>query len=260
MILSKRVALGGVQLDEIDPSIVIRSVDPGATKESVQTAAMMGGSGQQITSRHFDTLDVAVSFAIDLPKKQLAERRTVFDQVMAWAAAGGWLTVNFMTGKRVYIDSVTLPSSADLWNWTEEFQIVFRANAVPFWQDATATSISITSGGTGTIAVPGIAETVCSIDVKNTSGSTIDTLTVEAGDSSMSFTDLGLLNNEVLSIGHKKDGTLFIRIYTGSTYRSALGKRTGGSADDLYVKPGNRTITVSNTSTETTASVYGRYL
>ena len=29
MILSKRVALGGVQLDELHESIVIRSIDPG---------------------------------------------------------------------------------------------------------------------------------------------------------------------------------------------------------------------------------------
>ena len=35
MILSKRAALNGVQLDELFPEIVIRSVDPGVPHETV---------------------------------------------------------------------------------------------------------------------------------------------------------------------------------------------------------------------------------
>ena len=66
MILSKRVALGGVQLDEIHESIVIRSIDPGVPDETVQTTSRMGGAGQRITGSHWETLEVAVNFAINV--------------------------------------------------------------------------------------------------------------------------------------------------------------------------------------------------
>ena len=66
MILSKRVALGGVELDELDDSIVIRSVDPGVPHESTGTENRAGGFGSRLTMQHWDSLDVTVAFAIIL--------------------------------------------------------------------------------------------------------------------------------------------------------------------------------------------------
>ena len=255
MKLSRRIALGGQQLDEVDAAVVIRSIDTGATKETVQAVAMMGGSGQRVTGRHWDTIDVSVNYAINIPKKRLAERRAVFDAVNAWAMAKGWLTVNYMTGRRLYVDSVTLPSSADLWEWAEEFTITFRAYAVPFWQDTTAT---VSTGAS--ITVPGMVETVCDAELTNGSGSTVDDLTLTIGTSSFVFTNLGLGNGKKLKIGHQNDGTLYIRRYTGdATFVSAMDKRTGGSSDDLYAMPGARTITVSASGVTWSVSCRGRY-
>ena len=253
MILTRRVALNGTQLDQIDQSIVIRSIDPGTPKETVQSVSKMGGFGQRITGRHWETIDVSVTYAIDIPKKRIADRRDVFDAVNAWAQAGGWLTVNYMAGRRLYADSVTVPSSEDLWNWTEEFTIIFRAYAVPFWQSDTQTTST-----SSTITVPGTAPTVCDAEIENDSGSTIDTMSVQVGRSAMSFSDLGLADGETLVISHAANGTLSIRIRNGNTYRSAMDKRTGGSADDLYVNPGSNLITVSDGAH--TVSCYGRWL
>lgn len=253
MILTRRVALNGTQLDQIDQSIVIRSIDPGTPKETVQSVSKMGGFGQRITGRHWETIDVSVTYAIDIPKKRIADRRDVFDAVNAWAQVGGWLTVNYMAGRRLYADSVIVPSSEDLWNWTEEFTIIFRAYAVPFWQSDTQTTST-----SSTITVPGTAPTVCDAEIENDSGSTIDALSVQVGRSAMSFSDLGLADGETLVISHAADGTLSIRIRNGSAYRSAMDKRTGGSADDLYVNPGSNLITVSDGAH--TVSCYGRWL
>ena len=232
---------------------MIRSIDPGTPKETVQSVSKMGGFGQRITGRHWDTIDVSVTYAIDIPKKRIADRRDVFDAVNAWAQDGGWLTINYMAGRRLYADSVTVPSSEDLWNWTEEFTIIFRAYAVPFWQSDTQTTST-----SSTITVPGTAPTVCDAEIENDSGSTIDTLSVQVGRSAMSFSTLGLADGETLVISHAADGTLSIRIRNGSTYRSAMDKRTGGSADDLYVNPGSNLITVSDGAH--TVSCYGRWL
>ena len=83
MILSKRVALGGVQLDELHDAIVIRSIDPGVPKESISAVSRMGGWGQRMTGQHWDTLEVSVTYAIDIPKREMILRRQVFEAVTA---------------------------------------------------------------------------------------------------------------------------------------------------------------------------------
>jgi len=255
MILSRRAALNGNQLDQEDSRIVIRFLDPGAPQEQITTADLMGGSGSRITGQHVKSLDATVGWAVDIPKKQLAARQTVFDKVNKWALQKGWLTFGHKSGKRLWVDKVVLPSAGDLFDWTKDFQITFRALGVPFWQDSEATTSS-----SGSITVPGTETTVCDVTMANASGSTINTLTVTVGSSSFSFTNLGLANGETLSIGHENDGTLFIRIYTSDVlYRSAMDKRSGGSADDLYVEPGANTITVTGGTVTTTVSCYGRY-
>lgn len=254
MILSKRVALGGTQLDSLNARIVVLGVDPGTPKENINTVSRMGGFGQRVTGKHWETLDVIVKYGIDLPKNQMQQRRQIFDAVNAWAIGGGWLTVNWMPGKRMYADKVILPSSGDMWDWTKPYEIIFRAYGVPFWQDSTAT----TSTGSS-ISVPGIMQTVCDVDVTNSGSSTIDDLTVTVGNSTMVFANLGLEATEVLKIGHTETGLLTIRIYeTAYTYRDAMAKRAGTSADDLYVNPGSNSITVSAGSKS--VSCFGRYV
>ena len=263
MILSKRAALGGTQLDSLDASIVIRSIDPGTPNETVETAGRMGGAGSRVARSHYDSLEATVTYAIDKPKKQLAARRTVFDKVNNWALGKGWLTVNWMSGKRLWVDKVTVPSSGDLFKWTNEYTITFKAFEVPFWQDDTATTAAIAQAdsGSGSITVPGMEETVCDAEITNKGSGTIDTLSITIGSSSFSFSNLGLAANERLVIGHQNDGTLYIRIYTGESYfRRVMDKRTGGSSDDLYVKPGANTITITGGTITASVSCFGRYV
>lgn len=252
MILSRRVSLGGVQLDSLDNSIVIKSVDPGVPHESVNAVNRMGGFGQRMTRHHWETLEVSVKFAIDLPKTQMIARRAVFDKIIKWAIGGGWLTTNQMNGKRMYAEKAVIPSGGDMREWVSEYTIIFRAYGVPFWQDATATE-----DVSGVLTVPGILRTVCDAEVANGGSSTIDSLTVTAGSSTMEFSSLGLAAGETLKIGHGNDGVLWIRIYNNNIYRSVLDKRTGGSADDLYVEPGTRMVSAS--SGTASFSCYGRY-
>jgi len=255
MIMNRRVALGGTQLDSLDDSIVIRSVDPGVARENVSTVDLMGGAGQRVTSEHWSTLEASVTFAIDIPKRQLADRREVFDKVIVWALGKGWLTTNQMDGKQLWVDKVTLPGGGDMWEWTNEYTITFKAHRVPFWQDEEATE------DTGDrIIVPGQVETVCDAELTNGSGSTIDSMTLQIGDSTFIFSSLGLADGETLKISHE-GGILSIRIQEDeNTSRNAYSKRTGGSSDDLYVKPGTRLITVSEEDVTWTVSCCGRYV
>lgn len=251
MITSKRVSLAGTQLDSVDNRIVIRNVDTGVPHETLQSVSRMG-AGQRMTVQHWDSLDVRVTFGIDIPKTNLAERREVWEKVMSWAMQTGWLTVNYMTGRRMYVDKAILPSSGDLWAWADDFTITFRAYGIPFWQDDTATSVTGTSGNL-IITVPGNVKTVMDISFTNTSGSSISDINFSTGGNIITLTGISLANNGTVTISHGNDGLL--RIYKGST--SIYEKYTG--ADDLYVNPGSNLVTVDKTGSMT-ASCYGRYV
>lgn len=235
MILSKRVALGGVQLDELHDAIVIRSIDPGVPKESISAVSRMGGWGQRMTGQHWDTLEVSVSYAIDIPKKQMALRRQIFDSVNAWALRKGWLTVNWMEGRRFFVDKVIIPGSGDMWNWTDEYTIVFRAYNVPFWQDELPAQVAsgIAASGRVTIQVSGNMPSVLDATFQNKSGMTINNFWVQANGQRITLSSLGLGGSATLTISHGTDGLLKIRIGSTSVYQKYTG------ADDLIVSPGS---------------------
>lgn len=261
MVFSHRVALNGVELDEIDSRIIVQGIEEAAGKDQISAVSRFGGTGQRITNRHRDSLDVTVRFSIHAKSGDMATRNEIFEKVNAWAAAGGWLTINYKPDRRLRVIRAQAPAAGDQWKWTNVYSIVFRAYGVPFWQQdppgrLTASGSSIARQ----LGVAGSAETVLEATFKNTSGAVCNTLTIQAGDSTMAFTALGLANNEMLIIDHTEDGLLRIRIQNGSNYRSAMSSRTPESSDDMYVSPG--TVSVILTAQRTgslTITCSGRY-
>ena len=257
MILSRRVALGGTQLDSLDTSIVIRSFDPGTPKEALSAVDRMGGAGQRVTMRHWQVLEATLVFAIDVNKRNITERRRVFDLAKKWAMAGGWLTFNGMSGKRMYVDKATVPASGDLRVLDEEYTIVFQAYNVPFWQDDTATTVTAASISTGsmTLQVPGEIETQIDATLKNISGGQIAAITIAIDGHQLVFTAMTLANGATLVISHGTDGILRATVGGATVY----GKLTG--SDDLVSGTGTKTITITCAGAlEATVSCYGRYL
>jgi len=241
MILSRRASLGGVQLDELHDAIVIRGIDPGVPSESVSSAARMGGWGSRMTAQHWDTLEAHVSYAINVPNTDMALRREIFDQVNTWAMKKGWLVFNTMEGRRLRVDKVILPNSGDLWDWTAEFQITFRAYNIPFWQNREADTVTGKTAASGSLelVVGGNMPTVLAAEFENKSGKEISHFEITANDSRIELNDIALGGNETLSISHGNDGIL--RIKAGS--RNVYSKYTGD--DDLYIDPGQVSISYS---------------
>ena len=259
MILSRRVALNGQNLDEVHGSIVIRGIDFGAPTDNIQTISRMSGTGMRVTSHQYETMDVTVRWAINIPKTNLFLRRQVFENVCRWAMQTGWLTVNYAVGRRMYVDKTIISEPGDIRDWNSEFTIIFRAYNVPFWQDEIPAEVSKTSysGGSFNIYVPGVFRTVADVEFKNTSGSTLDTFSIGVGGNTISLTSLGIANNGTLKITHGTDGLL--KILAGST--SAYSKRSAGSADDLYCEPGTASVSVTTQrSGNLKISVCGRYI
>ena len=268
MQLKRRVALNGVELDQADTSIVIRSVEPADGRENISAVSLAGGCGQRMTGRHRDTVDMIVRFAILIRKDNLAGRAAALEKANEWAARaknGAWLTVNYKTNRRLWVVLAQAPGEGSLWDYTKDFQITFRAYGVPYWQETEATgTVTVAAGtsGTGTLAVPGSADTVADAVLTNESESTVNTCKVTADGNQLMFSDLGLAAGESLVIDHENDGLLRIRILdTNESYRSAMNKRTPASNDDLFCRTGNRSVGfTSEYSCSLTVSCKGRFL
>lgn len=266
MQLKHRVALDGVQLDEVDYRIMIQKIETGDGKENINTVSLMGGSGSRVTNIHRDSLDVTVKFTIRLRKTEMAAREEILEKVNAWAFAGGWLTTNYKGNRKIRIFRAQAAGAGDPWNWTKEYAIVFRACGVPYWQEANAETVMFTnvSSKNITFGVKGSEKSVLDVQFKNTSGSTVNTFSINTGEASMSFTGLSLANGETLVIDHADNGkrnNLRIRIKgTGGSYRSAMEKRSSGSGNELTISPGTHTVTMSAGGAGTiTVSCNGRF-
>ena len=257
MILSRRVALGGVQLDELHERIVIQSIDPGVPHESVNAANRMGGYGQRMTGQHWETLEVNVTYAIDVPKTEMALRRQIFDAVNSWAMRKGWLTVNWLPGRRFYVDKVVFPGSGDMREWTNEYTITFRAYNVPFWQDEQPGQAVSGTAASGRVWVPvgGNVGSVLDVAFRNMSGMAINNFWVQASGNRITLSSLGLGGSSTLQISHGTDGLLRITADGVSVY----SKYTG--ADDLYVEPGSVAVDFgADRAGILTAQCYGRWV
>ena len=260
MQLAHRAALNGVQLDEIDPRIIIKGIEGGAGKDSVSTANLGSGDGTRITNKRRDSIEVAVRFSMNIRRDTLSERAAVLEAINAWAAKGGWLTISYKPDRQLLVDEVVTPGEGDLWKRLSEYTITFKAHAVPYWQQAGAISASTGNGnsGSGAIQVAGSAETVADATLQNLSGATINTASITIGGNTMSFEDLGLGNGQSLVIDHIiANGIPVIRIRIGSS--SVLSKRTG--ADDFNLQPGANGFSFSaQRACRMTVSCRGRFV
>ena len=249
MILSKRVALGKENLDELDESIVIRSVDPGQAKETVGSVSRMGGWGSRMTNQHWDSRDVSVTFAINIYKKEMARRREVFDKVVAWANRKGWLTTNQMDGKRIWVEKTEIPNGGDMWEWLNEYTITFRTFGVPFWQSQEPAEVRKDKMSKGSVImdVGGTAPNTLEVRVENISGAENTNIKIWVGseDRALEFKGAKLAASENLVLEHATDGKLKAYAEKNGTKRNLYSLLRG--LDDTYVEPGAVEVGVSST-------------
>lgn len=267
MNLAHRVSLGGVHLDEIDPRIIIKGIDGGAGKDTVTTVATGSGDGTRITGKRRESVEVQVRFSMNIRRNVMEEREEVLEAVNAWAVAGGNLRINYKPNRRLYVDEVVTPGEGDMWKRTSEYTIVFRAHAIPYWQENAAVSAASKTSkeASGTIAVAGSAKTPADLTLENMSGALINKAEITIGGSKMNFEALELAANESLVIDHtvtKGKNVIRIRIRNAAgNYRSVLGKRTEGSADEFMMAPGDNAFSFSaQRACRLTVSCRGRFV
>ena len=249
-------ALDGVELSAIAPEIIVIDITHNAPVREVRASSIAGRNGKLYMRTVTSSTGVTVSFEIHTP--DVRRRAAIMEDVQRWAMPGGVLTTSDRPDRvlRVVCDSPPAIGSAK--NWTGVCSIGFVAYSVPFWEDETPRRVSITGNGSKSLFVPGFAAPASvEATVKNTGSGVISSVTLTAGDTSMTFNGLSLAAGQTMTIAHDARGLLTARIGGASV----LDKRTAASSDELELEPGrNAALTVTTDGTaSTTFAVRGRY-
>lgn len=246
MILRRRAALNGEQLDQVDSRILIQGIETQAARNQFSTQSIGGGCGSRVTGQKRDWLDVIIRFTINEKSYHPQERVDVLEAANSWAAKGGWLTVSYKPDRRLRVFMAQPAAEGDAAS-RSTYAITLRACGVPYWlqQNATVLYRQGVNDVQLTMANPGNAESEVEFQFHNTSGQTVNILSVNTGESVMTFSGLGLQSGETLTVTHADTGKAdvdVIEITGDGTRRSGRAKRTTGSNTRLKVSPGRHAV------------------
>ena len=249
-------ALDGVELSAIAPEIIVTDITHNAPVREVRASDIAGRNGKLYTRTVTSSTGVTVSFEIHT--QDVRRRALIMEDVQRWAMPGGVLTTSDRPDRVLRVVCESLPTVGSAQKWTGVCSIGFVAYAVPFWEDETPRLVNITGNGSKNLFVPGFAAPA-SVEAKvtNTGSGTISSVTLTAGDTSMTFAGVALGAGQTMKLSHDARGLLTARI--GSA--SVLDKRTAASSDELELDPGkNAALSVTTNGTaSTTFEVRGRY-
>lgn len=251
------VGLDGVELSSIAPEIIVTDITHNAPVREVRASDIAGRNGKLYTRTVTSSTGVTVSFEIHTP--DVRRRAALMEEVQRWSMPGGVLTTSDRPDRVLRVVCESPPTVGSAQKWTGVCSIGFVAYAVPFWEDETPRFVSITGNGSKSLFVPGFAAPAgVEAKVTNTGSSAISSVTLTAGETSMTFAGVALEAGQTMTISHDTRGLLTARI-DGT---SVLDKRTPESSDELELDPGKHaTLSVTTDGTaSTTFEVRGRYV
>ena len=261
MILSRRVSMDGIQLDSLDYRIIISGFEEDVPGETRNALDIYGRIGSRQTFEHINSKKVTVKFLLNVRKGNFAERNEILEKITKWARYGAVLKSSTRPDRQIRVRCTALPKPSDPRKWTSEYTMTFEAREKPYWENTSVVKATgqVKANGSVSLDLDGNLQNRVVIEAKNMSGAVINNMTLECGDDSISFTNLGLAADETLKIGYSDEDVQSIRIINVSgTGRSVMDKRTG--SDDLRAEPGSVTVSYSaQRAIQLTATCRGRY-
>lgn len=228
------VWLNEKSLSAIDQTVIVTDIAYEAPQEETKTASLANRPGTLLASRLRRSSGVVVT--LEIHEQDTKRRQEVCRRIQAWARDGGVLTTNDRRGQQLRVVCDRLPYISSALKWTQRLQIVFTAYAQPYWEEVREVSLGITgTDAYGDAYIPGLAPyTLVSVTVRNMSTENVDTITLTAGETSMTFTELALEPEKVLVIEYDEKMNQTIRVGTLSRAK----RRTPESSDDLRLRCG----------------------
>lgn len=252
MLLRFEATLNGVAFSNIDEKLILRDIEEMRPRETQNESPRATYPGTRVSSRVRRALSVRLIFCVR--EYDITKRADVLDKVAKWAANGGWLTINSRPGQRLYVRPDEMPSMGSSLKWTDDMYMTLTAYENPFWEDATAKTLT----GNGSLNPGGTYPTAyVSCNITSTAQAVITTITVACGNTHITLEGLYITNGKTVSIGYTDEGILQIT----ANGKSALANRTPDSSDDLMIPSGvNSQVSVTaNASVSRVFSTRGRY-
>ena len=259
MILSRRISLDDVQLDSLDDRIIISGFEEDPVDETFRTVDRYP-CGSRITNQHISKKKITLKFLIRVKKGSFSARNEILEKITKWARYGHVMKSTTRPNRQIRVKCTQVQKISDPRNWTSEYQMTFEATTKPYWEATSATTKALTkdNAGSDTITIAGSADTMADATIQNKSGGSIDALELTINGYTMSFSDLGLANNDSLVIDHViANETEVLRIRIGNTSKMACM-----SGDDEFIMtPGTNVISyTAGGDVIVTVSAKGRYV
>ena len=248
-----------VSLDgqELPPGVTLRDVREEAPREYLCTLPRALGDGLRVGGRRRESLSLCLLVTAE---ERRPEARAALLQRLAGWASGCRLALSTHPGQYLETVCTGLPASAAL-DWAELLTLRFTAWDIPYWQEALETTAALThTAGAAdgcTLRVPGTAETLLGFEA--TAESALDSLAIDTGSDRMLFHGLGLSAGESLRLS-RREGFLRLELVRGGQTASAMHLRDAASADELRLRPGRNTVTVSGDGCTLRLRARGRWL
>lgn len=254
------LCLNGLGLHDLDERILITDIQESVPKFRTTTVANARYDGLRVTKHTRESLSVTVFFLIR--EYHTARRKALCSDICAWAASGGWLTLNDRPNQRLHVQCKSLPAITSALRWTDFLSITFTAWETPYWQDTAPVSVHLDAPACQTVSAvmlpPGTAP-ICFLEaaIVNRGSESASQLVITAGDTVFRLSAPQLIPGDAaLSIGYDDQGFLFIR----SNNTSLLQSRTADSSDDLLLTPGHPGAITITCDQPVTASLKARGL
>lgn len=240
-----RVWLNNQGLQDISPAIVIHDVmyTPQELQNSVINHARYHGG--RLVRQRVNNTEVSVRFEVH--EYDIIARQEITQRVIAWAMAGGVLTVGDRPGQQLRVRCTTPPAVDSAMGWTKDLTVVFNAVDNPFWEDIVPRGLALSGAsasgklyGAGSAADP-------FVEAEITPSARLSSIDITAGTTRINLTGMAVPAGTKLRIGYDDTHTLYIK----AGEQSWLGARTPDSADDLLIPVG----TFSNISYTASVSV-----
>lgn len=229
------VTLNNVPLSALDDCIYVSDISYTPASPKHETTRYAARQGVYAGEPYIESSRVTVSFMIR--HYTTHERQQTAQQVMRWCAAGGWLQTSDRPHQRIYVRCTRFPAVESALRWTDALTVEFTAFAYPFWQDSMPATVSLSSGDTQSVFMPGVWP--ADIEATVTAREAITTFTITCGATSMTFSGLSVSEGGTVTISYTDDRHLLEAKADGV---SVLDKRTSESSDDLVLAPGDGTV------------------
>lgn len=220
-------SLDQVSLYDLDQRIVVDGIN------EEPSDLPLSQTGGLLLRPERDKLTITIKIRIKEPN--LVENELLKQQVNGWAAAGGWLRTNLHERQKINVQCARLLSSAAP-NFESTRELSFVSSGLAYWQDDFAesvSSVSSASSGSLNLAPMGTRASYLEAEITNAGSAAMTSVQLSANGYTILFQDLSVPAGGKLEIGYDDLHLMYATV--GSAH--VLGKRTGQSADHIYLTP-----------------------